>query len=123
MLVKIFELIILFLITEFLLKITDSAVIFSIVDFRMAYIVIMATVHGLNFGIAAAGLSSISWLYAKVSSGTNLLTIFYEPTNWLPFIFFILVGALCGYVKLRKDDTINHINEQNKLLEDKHLKI
>ena len=117
--VKIFELILLFLVTEFLLQITDSAVIFSIVDFRMAYIVIMATVHGLNFGIAAAGLSSISWLRAKVLSGTNLLTIFYEPTNWLPFVFFVLVGALCGYVKLRKDDTIRHINEQNRLLEDK----
>lgn len=117
--VKIAELIILFLITELLLYFTDSAVIFSIVDFRMAYIVIMATVHGLNFGMSAAALSSISWLIAKVSTGTNLLTIFYEPTNWLAFVFFFLVGALCGYIKLRKDDKIRFVSEQNKLLEDK----
>lgn len=117
--VKIAELILLFLITELLLFFTDSAVVFSIVDFRMAYIVIMATVHGLNFGMSAAALSSISWLVAKVSTGTNLLTIFYEPTNWLAFVFFFLVGALCGYIKLRKDDTIRFVNEQNKLLEDK----
>ena len=119
LLVKILELVVLFLVTELLLRLTDSAVIFSIVDFRMAYIVIMATVHGLNFGLAAAGLSSLSWLVAKVASGTNLLTIFYEPTNWLPFVFFVLVGALCGYVKLRKDDTIRFVTEQNRLLEDK----
>jgi UDP-glucose 4-epimerase len=117
--IKIVELILLFIMTEFLLQITDSAVIFSIVDFRMAYIVIMATVHGLNFGLAASLLSSLSWLAAKVASGTNLLTIFYEPTNWLPFVFFVLVGALCGYVKLRKDDTIRFVTEQNRLLEDK----
>ena len=117
--VKIIELIVLFFATELLLYLTDSAVIFSIVDFRMVYIVIMATVHGLNFGLAAAGLSSISWLFAKVASGTNLLTIFYEPTNWLPFVFFVLIGALCGYVKLRKDDMIRFVTEQNNLLEDK----
>lgn len=118
-LIKIAELILLFLITEMLLYFTDSAVIFSIVDFRMVYIVVMATVHGLGFGMWAAGLSSVSWLIAKVASGTNLLTIFYEPTNWLAFVFFFLVGALCGYIKLRKDDTIRFVSEQNKLLEDK----
>ena len=119
LLIKTLELFVLFLITELLLFFTDSAVIFSIVDFRMAYIVVMATVHGLYFGLAAAGLSSISWLVAKVATGTNLLTIFYEPTNWLPFVFFVLVGALCGYVKLRKDETIRTVSEQNQLLEDK----
>lgn len=119
LLVKIVELVVLFLITELLLRMTDSAVIFSIVDFRMAYIVVMATVHGLNFGLAAAGLSSISWLVAKVASGTKIMTIFYEPTNWLPFVFFVLVGALCGYVKLREDDTIRFVTDQNRLLEDK----
>ena len=118
-LVKVVELVLLFFVTEFLIRITDSAVIFSIVDFRMAYIVIMATVHGLNFGMSAAALCSISWLVAKVATGTNLLTIFYEPTNWLAFVFFFLIGALCGYVKLRKDDIIRFVNEQNKLLEDK----
>ena len=117
--VKIAELIVLFLFTEVLLHFTDSAVIFSVVDFRMVYIVVMATVHGLNFGLASAGLSCLSWLVAKVASGTNVMTIFYEPTNWLPFVFFMLVGALCGYVKLRKDDTIRFVSEQNRLLEDK----
>ena len=117
--VKIIELFLLFIITEFFLHITDSAVIFSIVDFRMVYIVVMGTTHGLYFGIAASALSSVSWFFAKVASGTNPLTIFYEPTNWLAFVFFFLVGALCGYIKLKYDDKIAFVNEQNKLLEDK----
>ena len=116
---KVTELLALFCFTELLLQFTDSAVIFSIVDFRMAYIVIMATVHGLGIGMWAAALSSVSWLVSKVADGMNLMTIFYEPTNWLSFVFFFLMGAVCGYVKLRKEDTIRFVSEQNKLLEEK----
>lgn len=119
LLVKLTELVVLFFLTEVLVRLTDSAVIFSIVDFRMAYIVIMATVHGLRFGLWAASLSSVSWFVAKVSSGMNPMTIFYEPTNWLSFVFFFLVAAVCGYTKLLKDDTIRFVSQQNRLLEDK----
>lgn len=119
LLVKLTELVVLFFLMEVLVRLTDSAVVFSIVDFRMAYIVIMATVHGLRFGLGAAALSSVSWFVAKVASGMNPMTIFYEPTNWLAFVFFFLVAAVCGYTKLHKDDTIRFVSQQNRLLEDK----
>ena len=117
--VKNTELILLFLLAEFFIRLTDSAVTFSIVDFRTIYIVIMATLYGLPYGIASASLSSVSYFIARVMEGTNALTIFYEPTNWLAFVFFFLVGGLCGYVNLRKDDNSKYLKEQNKLLEDK----
>ena len=116
---KLLELFGLFIITEILLRLTNSSVVFSIVDFRMAYIVIMATTHGLTYGISASALSSLSWLMAKIESGTNLLTIFYEPSNWLAFIFFFLIGSVCGYIKLKKDNDIADLTEQNILLTDK----
>ena len=119
LLIKIIELVALFLISELFIHLTDSAVIFSIVDFRTIFIVIMATLYGLYFGIVAAALSSVSYFIARVMAGTNPLTIFYEPTNWLAFVFFFLVGALCGYVNLKKDDHGKFLEEQNKLLENK----
>lgn len=115
----VFELILLFVITEILIHITDSAVVFSVVDFRMAFIVIMALVHGLSFGLAAAALSSLAWVTAKVLSGAMFLTIFYEPTNWLPFIYYFLIGGLCGYIKIRSDDKIRFGKEEIRLLEEK----
>lgn len=118
---KLLELFALFILTEFLIYLTNSALFFSIVDFRMAFIVIMGTVHGLQWGIAAAGLSSLSWLFAKIASGTKWLTIFYEPTNWLAFVFFFLIGALCGYIRLKSNDKISELTEQSKLLEEKLL--
>jgi UDP-glucose 4-epimerase len=116
---KLIELFSLFILTEILLWTTKSALFFQIVDFRMAFIVIMACVHGLGFGLAAAGLSSFSWLIAKMISGTKWITIFYETTNWLSFIYFFLVGAICGYMKIVKDNKINNLQDQNKLLEEK----
>lgn len=115
------EMLLLFIITEILMRLTDSAVLFSIVDFRMAFVVIMATLHGLPFGIASAALSSFSWLIAKVLSGTRLLTIFYEPSNWLAFVYFFLIGALCGYIRLKNDDAQTFLKEQNDLVEEKLL--
>ena len=119
--VKVTELFLLFIITELLIWLTDSAVLFSIVDFRMAFIVIMATMHGLSMGMSAAALSSVSWLIAKLIGGTNILTIFYEPSNWLAFIFFFLIGGLCGYIRIKNDDTISNLESENGLLEEKLL--
>ena len=119
LLVRMFELILLFFISELLVRITNSAVIFSIVDFRTIFIVIMATLYGPSFGIASALLASISYFIARVQSGTNALTIFYEPTNWLAFVLFFLVGGLCGYVNLKKQDYCLMLEEKTGLLEDK----
>lgn len=117
--IKIIELFLLFFLSELFIHITDSAVIFSIVDFRTIFIVIMATLYGLSFGIASSALASISYFIAKVMAGTDPLTIFYEPTNWLAFVFFFLVGGLCGYVNLKKEEHGKYLEEQNRLLEDK----
>ncbi|MBE6564476.1 MAG: HD domain-containing protein [Ruminococcaceae bacterium] len=117
--IRIIELFLLFFLSELFIHITDSAVIFSIVDFRTIFIVMMATLYGLSFGIASSALASISYFIAKVMAGTDPLTIFYEPTNWLAFVFFFLVGGLCGYVNLKKEEHSKYLKEQNRLLEDK----
>lgn len=117
--VKIFELLLLFMVTEWFTQITDSAVIFSIIDFRMAYIVIMSLTYGLRYGLAAATLSSLSWVVAKMKTGMSLMTLFYEPTNWLAFVYFFLIGALCGYIKIKAADQLRFKEDENRLLEEK----
>ena len=117
--IKLAELIILFVLTEHLVYVTDSTVLFSLIDFRMAYIVIMSSIYGLSMGLASAGLSSIAWFVAKIISGTSPLTIFYVPTNWLVFVFYFFVGALCGYYRIKSMDQIQFLTDQNYLLESK----
>ena len=50
---------------------------------------------------------------------TGWLTIFYEPTNWFAFVYYFLVGALSGYVRLTKDDKIKFLTDGIDLLEEK----
>ncbi len=45
-----------FVVCELLAFLTDSTLVFSIVDFRLAYIVIAATLYGLPYGMGAATL-------------------------------------------------------------------
>ena len=118
-LVKTIELFLLFAISELLVRFTKSSVVFSVVDFRTIFIVIMATMYGTPLGIAAALLASASYFVSRVEAGTNALTLFYEPTNWLAFILFFLVGGLCGYVHLKNKDRCQTIEEQSGLLQDK----
>lgn len=113
------ELFMVFAITEFFVYLTHSALYFSILDFRMAFIVIMATLYGLRYGLAAAGLASLSWLISKMMSGTKLITVFYEPTNWLSFIYYFLIGTICGYVRLKNDNSVRFVQDANRLLQDK----
>ncbi len=41
-------------------------------------------------------------LLAYESRGTKWYTFFYEPANWIPFIFYFAAGAVCGYVRMKK---------------------
>lgn len=113
------ELVVMFVLTEGLVYATGSAAALAAVDFRMAYIVIMALTHGFRSGLAASALSSFSWLMGEIASGTNLMTLFYEPTNWLTFVYYFLVGGLCGYIRIRNDDKIRFSQEEKRLLEEK----
>ena len=117
--VKICELFILFTLSELLVRQSGSAVIFAVVDFRTVFIVMMATLYGSIFGVAAAALSSISYIFARVAAGTNALTLFYEPTNWITFTVFFLVGGVCGYIHRKNRDTAKDLEAYTELLQDK----
>lgn len=118
-LIKTIELFVMFALSELLIHLTNSSVVFSVVDFRMIFIVIMATMYGPALGISSALLASISYFISRVEAGTNAITLFYEPTNWLAFIMFFLVGGLCGYIHLKNKDHCQTVEEQSDLLQDK----
>lgn len=46
---------------------------------------------------------------------------FYEPSNWIPFIFYFAVSAICGYVRLKNTENVRFMKTENKLILDKFL--
>ncbi len=47
-------------------------------------------------------------------------TLFYEPSNWIPFIFYFAVGAICGYVRM-KNGKYDVFTDENRQMEEKFL--
>ncbi len=93
----------------------------SVIDYRVIYIVICATVYGLDIGVFAALLACVGLAGSYlVGYGYTLQTLFYEPSNWLPFLAYLLVGAACGYVQLRNTEGIRFQRDENALLRDRN---
>ena len=85
------------------------------------YVVIIGSIYGLNEGVAAAFLAVCALTVSYIREGINGLTLFYEPSNWLPYILYFVVGAVCGYSQMKNRKDIAFANEENALLKDKFL--
>ena len=119
--VKIAELLLTFFAFEALNRVAENQVQFQMIDLRLVYIVLFSSLYGINYGLAAAGLETLSLLAAYTKIGIGWTTLFYEPSNWIPFIFYFAVGAICGYIRLKNRDNIQFMKEENKLILDKFL--
>ena len=119
--VKLAELLIGFLLMEFLNRITSTTVQFRYIDFRLIYIVLMGTMHGMKTGLGASALASLSLLVSSITTENNWQATLYDIDTWLPFIFFFLIGAVTGYVKDRLRNDNRFIVEEKAILEDKYI--
>ncbi len=105
------------LVFELLERTLSASSQLSIIDYRLVFIVICATVYGLDIGIFAAVLACVGLAGTYFSVyGYTVQTLFYEPSNWLPFLAYLLIGAACGYVQLRNTEGIRFQRDENALL-------
>lgn len=119
--VKIVELVVGFFLFEFLNHLAGNQAQFKMIDLRLVFIVLFGSLYGINYGIAAAALETVSLLAAYEREGVGWTTLFYEPSNWIPFIFYFAVGAICGYVRMKNKENIEFVTDENKLIQEKFL--
>lgn len=119
--VKIVELVIGFFLFEILNHLAGNQAQFKMIDLRLVFIVLFGSLYGINYGIAAAALETVSLLAAYEREGVGWTTLFYEPSNWIPFIFYFAVGAICGYVRMKNKENIEFVTDENKLIQEKFL--
>lgn len=119
--VKLVELFIGFLLMELLNRLTSTTVQFNYVDFRLLYIVLMGTLHGMRTGLASAALASLSLLSDFIEAQSKWEAVAFDVDTWLPYIFFFLIGAVTGYVKDRLRSENRFLSEEKKILEDKYI--
>lgn len=116
---KFVELFLFFIVAEVLTYFAGTSVQFRFIDIRLVYIVIIGTIYGMNMGVLAAALSSVSLVFAYLSEGIGFATLFYEPINWMPFILYFLIGAICGYIQMKNESSISFLKKENMLLREK----
>ena len=118
---RVCEFVVCFLGFEFLQYLLGNQARFEMIDLRLVFIVLFGSLYGLGYGIAGAAAQAVSLLLAYEREGTTWYTLFYEPSNWIPFIFYFAVGAVCGYVRMKNKENIEFVAEENQLIRDKFL--
>lgn len=94
----------------------------NVLDCRLLYVVLIGTLYGLDFGLVAALLASVGLAVSYFTQyGYTFQGLFYEPSNWLPFIAYFVVGAVCGYVQLRNSEVIKVERDQNELVRNRNM--
>ena len=93
----------------------------NVLDYRLLYVVLIGTLYGLDFGLVAALLASVGLAVSYFALyGYTFQGLFYEPSNWLPFIAYFVVGAVCGYVQLRNSEAIKAERDENELVRNRN---
>ena len=105
---------------HFLNNLTGTLVQFRFVDFRLLYVVLLGSLHGIRFGLLAAVLASISILYSWYLSGLDWALLIYNVENWLPIAMYIIAGAATGYQRDKKENELAFQDKQFKLMEEKY---
>lgn len=118
---RVCEFVVCFLAFEFLQRLLGNQAQFKMIDLRLVFIVLFGSLYGLGYGIAGAAAQAVSLLLAYESQGTKWYTLFYEPANWIPFIFYFAAGAVCGYVRMKNRENLEFISEENQLVREKFL--
>ena len=110
-----------FILFELLNGIAGNQAQFKMIDLRLIFVVLFGSTYGINYGIAAAAAESLSLIRAFEAEGSSWYVLFYEPSNWILFIFYFAVGAICGYIRMKNKDNVQFIKEENNLLQEKFL--
>ncbi|MEG2857294.1 MAG: hypothetical protein RR994_01585, partial [Clostridia bacterium] len=119
--VRLIELFLGFILMEFLNYITGTSIQFQNVDFRLLYVVLLGTLHGVKTGFSAAALACVSLIIAYINSGSAWYIIAYNVDSWLPFICYFVLGTITGYVKDRLRNDNKFLSEEKAILEDKYV--
>lgn len=106
---------------EVLEHLFSQSVQLNVLDYRLLYVVLIGTLYGLDFGLVAALLASVGLAASYFTQyGYTFQGLFYEPSNWLPFIAYFVVGAVCGYVQLRNSEAVKAERDENELVRNRN---
>ncbi len=105
------------LLVEVLRHYTRDQAGFAGVDLRLAFVAIIASLHGTTAGFAAVVIEIVSILAEQGISGASLQAAALDYRNWLTFVFLFVVAGVIGFMRERREDEALFIQEQNAAIQ------
>ncbi|MGG5461642.1 NAD(P)-dependent oxidoreductase [Clostridium sp. B9] len=115
------ENIVLFILVCFLSNIispTDS--IFSTIDIKLIYIIVIGIVYGSKQSLLATLLSCLLLVGEQLSMGISLVSILVLNESLVQLLTYILVGVYVGYASDFKNVSINNLKKEKKKQEEEY---
>jgi hypothetical protein len=104
--------------SELLIHYSNNQLYFKTVDYRLFAVVISGMSLGISYGIWASLFASIGLIVQNILEGeTNFQTLFFEPTNWIPYIVYLVSGLTSGYVKEKDQSDLFSLSTEKEHLE------
>lgn len=115
------DIVVMFLIAEYLGRITSDSVYFKIVDVRLLFVILMGMMHGLAAGLAAALMECVMLVIRYNALGISGLLLFYNVENWIPFVYYLTAGVISGYTHQKNAHRVRSVMAENALIRSKYL--
>lgn len=115
--IQILEILLSFLLMEFLITLTGDSLQFRFIDIRLLFVVIIGIIHGIRAGVIAALLACLSIIFAYVSMHVDWRAVVYNVNSWLPFVSYLLAGAVTGYLRDKNDSALEFARQKSEAQE------
>ena len=99
---------------------TNTIIEFKVIDYRLIFVVLIGSIHGLLFGIIAAILAAASAMISWNNIGLDFALLIYNVENWIPFAVYFLAGAVTGYVHDKHENDLQFEKYQTELIHEKY---
>jgi UDP-glucose 4-epimerase len=111
--IQILEILLSFILMEYLVTVTGDTLQFKFIDIRLLFVVIIGVIHGLRSGVIAALLACVSIIIAYISMKMDWRAVVYNVNNWLPFVAYLLTGAVTGYLRDKNDSALDFAKQKS----------
>lgn len=105
---------------QFLSQMTGTLIQFKYVDFRLLFVVIMGSIYGIQTGLFASIIISLTILYTWVQLGFDWALLIYNVGNWLPFALYFAAGLITGYTHDKTENQILTAEKETAIIYDKY---
>jgi nucleoside-diphosphate-sugar epimerase len=106
--------------TQYLSQLTGTLIQYKYIDFRLLFVIMMASLYGFRFGILAAFLVSLSLFYTWYQLAIDWTLLIYNVGNWFPLALYFVTGLFFGYSHDRNDTLIANVKNQTALIYEKY---